>query len=640
MRRKSLDAALADVTQWPQLCTAGMAPERAQFAERRMLAIRLYLAGESHAKIKVKTGLDRRRVCELMDRAIMTHLDGRIFGFRICKYHSRPKPYRRTAPSPALREHASFGHAGLLERLFDRYPDIREAVLAKALKSGTTEFAESALRYDKMHAFFIEECRRAKIPGNEYPFNVENQGARGLARFLKKELANRSLRKLVNSSFGDEAARKLGHSWAPMRTGEKQQCLQRVEFDGHRIDAMAVIELIDPAGGLPVFLPIERLWVLVVIDTASRAVLGYHVCFGRHYSSEDVLACFENALLPWKPRALSIPGLRYSPVGGMPSGAIPALAYAKWGELAIDNDKSNCAKWVWDRVRTVLGCVINPGPVRTPDRRQFIERFFRYLEQNGFQRLPVTTGSSPVDPKRREPEEMALRYKVKLDELLDLVDVMIADYNGLTTTALYNRSPLDYLRFAVEQKSFFIRQIPEADRPNLILTLKRTPITVRGNLKTGVRPYLRFEGVRYYSVKLSNSPDLIGKQIIAQCDTRDLRTLRVFLLNGEEFDTVTVTESWAYHAHDLRMRKAILRCIRLGQIARRDASDPLADFMKLKAAEALSAKKPRNELAHALRVKKREPKPGLTLKPPTAVPIRISRPKAPVINLSGRTLNY
>ena len=111
-------------------------------------------------------------------------------------------------------------------------------------------------------------------------------------------------------------------------------------------------------------------------------------------------------------------------------------------------------------------------------------------------------------------------------------------------------------------------------------------------------------------------------------------------MNGEEFDTITATQSWSNTVHDLRMRKAIRRCMAEGRLLRRDSPDPIADYIKLKAAEALTAKKPRNELAHALRVKKQSTNPSLDHLPKPNSVTKLKRSKAPCINVSGRTFNY
>jgi len=641
MKRSGLDKALFDLDTWPTLSTEEMAPAQAQFAQKRIAAIRLYLEGRCHATIKSTTGMDRRRVCELLARCIALHPDGRIFGFRACRFYAHVKLYTRVAPSPAGQQLLKYGHSGLMGRVLRRFPHILQTVVETALKSRSSEFTESTIRIDKLHALFLRLCRESGLGEDEYPFNVVTQGERALSRRLKVELASRDMRRLVSATFGADAARRLGSSDAAVRIGARRQCYARVEFDGHRIDALMVIEIADPAGGEPVRLVIERIWLLVVIDVTSRAVLGYHVAFERHYSGEDVLLCLENAILPWKPRALTIPGLKYPPGSGLPSGVIPELAYARWGEIALDNDMSNCSRWVWERVRESIGCILSPGPVKTPQRRDVVERFFRSLEENGFHRLVTTSGSSPADPRRRNPQEMALRYNVRLDEILDLIDVIIAQYNSTPTRALKGRSPLDYLRFAVARNSFFIRHIPEAERSDFSLTITRQSAVVRGNLRKGYRPYIEFKGVRYYSPKLNNSPLMIGQRVTIECRTRDLRTIKLFLPNGEEFGELTVAQAWAAQAHDLRTRQAILRCIGRGRIARRGQPDVIQAYIDHKMTQAKSKKKSRNELAHVLRIQRQAsslvPEQPAEAGEPESL---LERRKAPRVSLLQTTLNY
>lgn len=641
MNRRNVDKSLLDLATWPSVSTAEMPAALAWAIERRTTAMRLYVEGGSHQLIYEKTKLDRRRVLELFQRCIAIHPDGRPFGFRACRLYARVKPYTRVAPPADSRKRRITGHAGMLGAIFSRFPDILEALLAEVFQSRKHGFVESALRWDKLHARFLGLCREAGIPSNAYPFTVESQGERSLARRLKIELAARGTRRLVNISFGEDAARRLGNDNAAVRTGSRWRCLDRVEFDGHRIDVMMAIMVPDPTGGEPVCFVIERVWLLAVIDAASRAILGYHVSLNRNYTAEDVLLCLENALIPWQQRELTVPALHYPTGSGLPSGVIPELAYACWGELAIDNAKSNCSKWVWDRVRETIGCAINPGPVKTPDRRQFVERFFGVLEQNGFQRLPTTTGSKVGDMRRRDPETKAVKYQVQLDEMLDLLDVLIAQHNATPTSGLHGRSPLEYLRFALDQQSFFVRQVPEAERTSFSLAILRTSAVVRGNLAAGARPYVRFMGVRYYSQQLSNSPGMIGQRVALECRTRDLRELKLFTASGDEFGMVTVAQAWAAKPHDLRVRKAILRCIRVGKIKRRDAPDLVQAYIEHKSRESGQTKKARNELAHVLRLRSQPSSPALEI---AAAPVpdtpRITRTSAPRVEVRIRALNF
>lgn len=85
---------------------------------------------------------------------------------------------------------------------------------------------------------------------------------------------------------------------------------------------------------------------------------------------------------------------------------------------------------VKDRLENLIGCFMNLGPVALPMRRGIIERFFKTLEENGFHRLPNTTGSEPKDPRRKDPEQQAIQLNITYEHLKQLIDVLISNYNG------------------------------------------------------------------------------------------------------------------------------------------------------------------------------------------------------------------
>ncbi len=58
---------------------------------------------------------------------------------------------------------------------------------------------------------------------------------------------------------------------------------QMVEFDGHRIGLRLKVVVRDPLGFEHEF-EIERVWLLVIIDVCTRAVLGYHLVLAREYA--------------------------------------------------------------------------------------------------------------------------------------------------------------------------------------------------------------------------------------------------------------------------------------------------------------------------------------------------------------------
>jgi hypothetical protein len=601
--RRVIDKELVDLANWPGISTEGMAEKAANVASRRVGAMKAYLAGASMADVFLQFRLSKSKVLELFRKCISPHDDGRLCGFRACIPHARcgeRHKYKRVR-KVNLRQRSSGGFAGLMTALFEKYPHILEDVLERALLNRNKNFAESGLRLDRLHARFIVLCRLAGIPQNEYPFCTATLGERSFKTHLKREMLRRSLRASVAAVHGDEAAKKLGFAGGSPRIGKTRLCYERIEVDGHRLDLHAIHEMLDPKGGESLLFPLERIWIIVAIEVSSRAVIGYWITLERHYTAEDFLSCLESCLVPWKPRKLTIPGLSYPENAGLPSGVIPELAYAKFGELAFDNDKSHLSRWVFERVQQEIGCVINPGPVKTPESRQFIERFFRSFESAGFQRLPSTTGSDPNDPRRRDPEAKAIRHRVRLNEIEELVDVIMATYNATPSTALHGRSPLEYLRFAVENNSFFIRTIPEEQRADFCLTTKTCVVKVRGYLKQGVRPFVELFGVRYYGERLGNALHLIGQNLQIMIRTKDLRTVRAFLPNGEEFDTLTAAREWAGQIHDLKTRQNIRRYARLKRLHAREMPDPVEAYIEFKKGEKGRSKKSNNEIVRVVR---------------------------------------
>jgi hypothetical protein len=118
------------------------------------------------------------------------------------------------------------------------------------------------------------------------------------------------------------------------------QFLDVVEFDGHRLDIRLMVIVKDPLGFEQQF-EIERIWLLVIIDVWSRAVLEYHVSPNREYSRYDVIRTIETALVPHRAMTFTLPGVGYGALGRFPSGKLPEIGYATWQWFELDNAKAN-----------------------------------------------------------------------------------------------------------------------------------------------------------------------------------------------------------------------------------------------------------------------------------------------------------
>jgi putative transposase len=107
-----------------------------------------------------------------------------------------------------------------------------------------------------------------------------------------------------------------------------------------------------------------------------------------------------------------------------------------------------------------------------------------------------------------------------------------------------------------DTESVIVRTLQESDKARLFLLAKQVTRNVRGDLKTGRRPYIQYEDERYTNEILARSPDLIGAELTLVVDTDNLLTVRAFLPNGAELGVLSATGKWSRTPHSLATRKA------------------------------------------------------------------------------------
>lgn len=575
-------------TNWPRVDQSQLDPAERTVFSRRLGAVRSYLDGRKHSFIAREYGIERAEVGRLLARCIKPHRDGRIYGERALIPGTHCASYRRSKVVEVQPAHAHGGASGALTQLFDRFPDLRELVedlFTRRIKRG--EINESRIPVKGIHKRFIDKCRALGITDG-YPFTTKWLGLRSLGKYLSHLLNEH---RALAARMGEDTARRAEVSEGAGNGASISRPYQRVQFDGHRIDAFFTILLTHALGhAVPVTLP--RLWVLVIKDVLSRAILGYCLSLNAEYSARDVMLCIRRAVQPWQPRSLGIPGLKYPEHGGFPSAVIPELKGALWDELEYDNAKANLGHGPRSFLTEVIQSSLNAGRIKAPERRAFLERFFKTLEENGFHRLASTTGSGPGDSRRRDPEKSALKYEMRLEHLEDLLEVLIAQYNGTPHTSLGYRTPLEVLKFHVAQ-GIPIRTLPEERRTDLALTGDKVIRTVRGQLKTGRSPYVELEGVVYRNEVLSRSHELIGQRLALRVNPDDMRCVTAFLESGAELGVLTALGPWGRTPHTLEARRAInsLRARKL--FAYTEGQDPILAYQEHLANEGISKKRAR-----------------------------------------------
>lgn len=597
--RTNLDPQIKDVTTWATVDPSLLDEEQAVRYINLEEAVSDYLSDIQVDKICKEKDITKQGLIRLVKRCLIPHPDGRIWGFRALISNTRQKMYERTAKSNKKTNFTHGGDSGELIRIFDRFPEIKDKIDNFYLKRFEKDVVhEARIPYKSIHKRFIDICREVGITYNEYPFTTANRGYVALWKYLKK-LAAQEQNRATRTRYGKDNARKLKSQGES--ESEKEEVVrpyQRVEFDAHLLDVFCTLKIPSIFGGY-VERVLDRIWLLLIIDVFSRAVIGYHLCFKKQYSANDVLLCVKNAIIPWKEKQLTIPDLTYHKEGGFPSGVFKELEWALWDELAYDNAKANLAQQVRERLTSVVNCAINAGPVGTPERRPFIERFFNTLEENGYHRLPSTTGSNPKDTRREDPEGKALELQISLEHIEELTDVMIANYNGEAHSGIGYRSPLEMLNFYINSENILPRQIPKNRRNNLKLLDVKLVRDVRGKTEKGILPHINYMGARYRNDILSHSPDLVGKKLTLIIDPTNIQSIIAILPNGAELGILSAQGPWRRSPHSLDMREDILKLKNKKRVSYTDFDDAVHVYMDYLGKESFRSKAARRKLASA-----------------------------------------
>jgi transposase InsO family protein len=619
-----------DTSTWPEFDPGALTPAQRKTFSARHRAVEMFVAATSLAEIEAQTGVNRRQVYRALESATAVHADGRPYGWRALVPHTRVGDYHRLAK---VRRHPiGLGTAGAFGLLLEAHPAlaqwITEQVRAKrvsVVQINTDDGLRLRVRsLTKLHMGFLDQCRALGLGSADYPFNTDHIGIRSLAAAVRAEC----LRTFERGARLAGATHLKGLPAEARSVPAAQQALDVVEFDGHRLDVRLKVVVRDPLGFEQEF-EIERIWLLVIVDVWSRAVLGYHVSLNREYSRYDVIRTIENALAPHRPRRFTLPGVGYGAAGGFPSGKLPELGYATWQWFKLDNAKANLAEDVQYALANFIGCLIDAGPAHSPDDRPYIERFFGTVASSLSSRLPGYTGTNARDIRRALADPKGnLRLYVSLDELEDLLEASLAQYNASPHNGLNGRTPLEAVEHSVRGRGAMLNWLPEAKRRTLCLMHTPHTATVRGYLDQGQRPHVNFHGVRYTNTLLASTTLLLGKKLRLYYNSQDLRTVRAFADDGAEIGVLKAQGAWGEIVHDLKLRQEVVRLRGRKHLAGAMNHEGLTRFIDDKLAKAKRSRRGASELTQTLRALAAAPTSVSPPAPPTA-PAELTTSPAP-----------
>lgn len=596
--RDSFPDELRDLSSWPSVDVSALTDaDRTVFLARRR-AIELYIENSQLplADINDATGIDPKTVYRLIDRCLAIHADGRIYGMRAAIPYARLKRYERLQSLDSTNQLRGGGLAGAFTLLLQQHP-VLEKLLQRYIKQRSRHHGQARRTHKalaRIHKTFLEKCREIGIGPHEYPFNQAMAGLRSLAAYLQRNESRASIPFHDYSVPGGTDLDPPDAQKPPPAT----RAFEVVEFDGHKIDLRVTVRVKDPFG-FETLLELTRIWILVLLDVASRAVIGYKLALSKEYNKDDVACALQAALIPFRPRHYKIPDLAMRAEGGFPSAVLPQTRYACWEWFRFDGAKSHLAVDTLTRLNQIVGCWPDNGPAAEPNERPFVERFFHLLARNFAHRLPGTTGSGPEAIERllNDPQKN-ISLLVELEELEDMIEVLLGDYNGTSHSGISNRTPLEAMAQLLAREPGILRTLPRVVQQNLCLLQEARIKPVKGD-NAGDRPHINFQDVRYTSPILSSSPALIGKRLRVYFDVRDIRTVKAFFDDGTELGVLTAARPWCYTPHSLRVRQEIFRLKRTGKLHYREGEDPVECWAKYKLRQARTSKRAATDLAKA-----------------------------------------
>jgi putative transposase len=604
IKRSAIPESLADLTRWPMADPSALEGAKRERFRQAQQAVTMFVEEQDAplAEIKRRTGVHPEQLYRLLNRCLTTHEDGRIYGFRGLLPHKHVKAYERTAEVTACAPRAQGGAAGALGRLLGRHPSLRSWLERQAsaryqpLKAGEVREVRKTMR--RLHKQFLDKCKEAHVRLDEWPFNRDELGYRSIQAFVYAWKARTSL-------AGGRSPRDVSGDVAPADSDAVEESpspallpFDAVQFDGHKLDLRLTLRFVDPTGMESIF-ELTRIFILVCLDVVTRAVLGYHIAISQEYDSDDVAKALQACFGGHKAPKMTIPELRVREGGGFPSQLLEAAQYPGWRWFQYDNAKANLAHATLERLSEITGCYVHAGRFGAPDDRAFIERFFAVLARAGLHQVPGTTGSSVDDiVKKLGSLGSDLHLMMTVDELSQVVEVLLGDYNGESHGGLGGRTPLEAMGYWLNKPGVQTRRLPTAKRRDLIFLQEARIVPVCGTDAL----HVNFCGVRYTSDVLRDKLPLRGQKIRIYFNTQDIRQLQAYALDGSELGVLVAPRSWNRTPHSLRQRQEINRLVRLGKLRYRSDEDAIEAYAAYKRRQAGKSKKAATTLAELLTI--------------------------------------
>jgi len=492
----------AEAAQWGKLPSLLCLPEESmEYVKNRIAAIEMYMDEISSEIIYDRTGITRASLIRSIERCMKLRPDGTPYGYE--------------ALLPFMRINDSSN--GKIQQIMDSYPGLEQVVLDHyfSLRPG-----RAMKRPDKKtsHELFMTELLKRGCTDDKYPFTITDGGYRIFCSWLDKKEEEK---KMYLARQTKDAKTKHKTTGMGRRIMTSYRPYSVIQIDGHRLDLIYVVPVKDP-NGYTHLMPVERPWLLVAQDVATRCILSYRLVFESEYSSVDVMKLLEGVTAPY----VSRPGIR---TDGMPQKVFEEAKYALPEVIMLDNALAHYAGDVTDK-SPLLGYCFCYGSVASPTSRGLVERTFGVFEQRWGHKVPSTTGSNPLDPVRIKAEQDAIKFNFDRTCVETLVDLAVTTYNNTVHSSLNGMTPIGKMRDMLSL-GYLPNRLAPSQRAGFKLYCRREA-TFRGNKETGKSVYIQKNNYIYSSDSVRSNYNLVGEKVVLHIDPDNITVIHAFSTRG------------------------------------------------------------------------------------------------------------
>lgn len=577
LTRKTAPADWLKTEQWAKASQESLTdPEKCKMNVLTS-AIQDYVGGKSINSFLKLHNIPWETFHRAFNRCLAQDQFGRKLGWRGLLPNIRVVTPTRNKPLKQSGRGGRGGLTGSLQLLFSTLPAIKKSYDAYLYANAKRRLTnESKLRHKSAHQKFIALCKEHGIAENQWPLNTQKLGKGAIYLYVKNFL-RAHYDDIVATQYGQKAKAKSATGKGIPSRLTASRTLDIIELDEHRCHFFGAIG-VETDNGLR-WLTLPRMVLILAVDRKLGTILGYKAIFEREADAEDVLEVLHIVSVGGSSHIYSNDKYQLKTKGGFPSAVATLFKACSFNQLLLDNALVHLALSVVTRARDILGCDINYGPVAKFERRPNVEGIFSALVRAGFHRLASTTGTGPQDPARQNAEQAAVKQRLTLNEVLDLIDAIIADHNGKTGKRNFGYGPLRQLDDLVNDVDGFgmlFPELPELPIHVAPLNVSVVELTIRGNKNDGRNPHVYYLEEEYFGVDIAERWDLLDKPlVIAHIQRDDIRMLELFTQAGVKLGTVTVRGRWRHSPHSANLRRIINKLIRDGQLRVEYDEDPV-----------------------------------------------------------------